>query len=67
MIDPDDSQSPVPTTQQILCPACNSPKVIAGARAVGSSTVRQEYICEGCQYEFTAVFNLSGYSPGHSA
>lgn len=67
MIDPDHSQSHVSTIQQTLCRACNSPKVIAGARALGSVTVHQQYTCEDCQYEFTGVFELVGYSPGRLA
>ncbi len=67
MIDPDDWQSLVSTTRQTVCPACNSPNVTAGAYDLSSATVHQEYICEDCQYEFTAVFTLSRYSPGHQA
>lgn len=67
MIDPDDWQSLVTATLKTICPACNSTKVTAGACAIGSATVHQEYICEDCQYEFTALFALAAYYPGHPA
>ncbi|WP_146011811.1 MULTISPECIES: hypothetical protein [Burkholderia] len=67
MIEPDDWRSLVAASLKTICPACNSPKVTAGACAVGSATVHQEYICEDCQYEFTALFALVGYYPGQPA
>lgn len=36
-----------------------------GACAIGSITVHQEYVCEECQYEFTALFALTGWYAGH--
>ncbi|WP_157636819.1 hypothetical protein [Burkholderia ubonensis] len=65
MIDPDDWQSLVSASKKTICPACNSPKVTAGACAIGSATAHQEYVCEDCQYEFTALFALAAYYPGH--
>lgn len=31
-----------------------------GACAVGALTAHQEYVCEHCQYEFSALFGLVG-------
>ncbi|KVT46737.1 hypothetical protein WK52_00280 [Burkholderia multivorans] len=67
MIDSDDWQSLVSTTRQTVCPACNSTKVTAGAYELTSAAVYQEYICEDCQYQFTGLFTLAGYSPSTDA
>lgn len=47
------------------CPACESTDVTMGACAIGSATVHQEYTCEACQFEFTALFALTGFYQGH--
>ncbi|MGF6782410.1 transposase-like protein [Paraburkholderia sp. GAS334] len=40
-------------------------RVSMGACAIGSMTVHQEYVCEDCQHEFTALFALVGCYAGH--
>lgn len=47
------------------CPACGSGLLTMGACAIGAMTVHQEYTCEACQNEFTAVFALAGCYRGH--
>lgn len=47
------------------CPACDSENLTMGACAVGALTVHQEYVCEACQHEFTAVFALARCYQGH--
>lgn len=65
MQDPDDWKAKVVEESQTSCPACGSPNVTIGACAIGSMTVHQEYVCEECQYEFTALFALAGWYAGH--
>lgn len=65
MIDPDDWTSLVTATLKPTCPACNSARVTAGACGVGAATVHQEFICEDCQFEFTALYALAGYYEGY--
>lgn len=65
MIDPDDWTALVKATYLTTCPACNSPNVTAGACAIGAATVHQEFTCESCQYEFTGLYALALYYPGH--
>lgn len=64
LIDSDDWMVLVTETEASICPSCNSPDITMGACAVGPVHVLQEFVCESCQYEFTAVFKLTGYLPG---
>lgn len=65
MIDSDSWKAKVVKESQTFCPACDSTNVTMGACAIGSMTVHQEYTCEDCQYEFTALFALTGCYAGH--
>lgn len=63
-MDSDDWVVPVTRFESLICPSCNSPNVTMGACAVGAARVYQEYVCESCQFEFTAAYKLTGYLPG---
>jgi transposase-like protein len=65
VLEPDDWTALVRATLKTLCPSCNSTNVTAGACAIGASTVHQEYVCESCEYEFTSLFVLAAFYPGH--
>lgn len=65
MLDSDGWKAKVVGESITLCPACESTNVTLGAYAIGSITVHQEYVCEDCQYEFTALFALAGCYAGH--
>lgn len=65
MLNSDEWKATVVQQSRTLCPACQSTKLTAGACGIGSMTVHQEYTCETCQYEFTAVFALLGCYTGH--
>jgi transposase-like protein len=65
MLDSDEWKTRVVDHSQTLCPACESTRVTMGACAIGSVTVHQEYVCEDCQHEFTALFALAGCYAGH--
>lgn len=64
MMESDDWTSLVRATLKPLCPACSSSNITAGACAIGSATVHQEFTCEDCQFEFTAMFVLARYYEG---
>jgi len=64
MLDSDQWKGRVVKDSQTLCPACASTNVTMGACAIGSITVHQEYLCEECQHEFTALFALVGCYTG---
>jgi len=64
MLDSDEWKVRVVVDSQVLCPACESTNVTMGACAVGSMSVHQEYVCEDCQHEFTALFALVGCYAG---
>lgn len=64
MLDSDQWKARVVADSQTRCPACESIKVTMGACAIGSVTVHQEFVCEDCQYEFTALFVLVGCYAG---
>jgi transposase-like protein len=65
MLNPDEWKSRVVADTMTICPACESSKVTMGACAIGSITVHQEYTCESCQHEFTALFALATCYDGH--
>ncbi|HDR8989919.1 TPA: hypothetical protein QDA93_002529 [Burkholderia vietnamiensis] len=65
MLNPDDWKAKVVESMQTTCPVCESSNVTMGACAIGSMTVHQEYICESCNFEFTALFALIGFYKGH--
>ncbi len=65
MLNSDDWQASVVGQMVTICPACESMNVTMGACAIGAITVHQEYVCEACQYEFTALFALAGCYEGH--
>lgn len=65
MLDSEQWRSRVVADSRTLCPACQSTNLTMGACAIGSMTVHQEYVCEDCQYEFTALFGLTGCYEGH--
>ncbi len=60
MLDSEQWRSRVVADGQTLCPACQSMNLTMGACGIGSMTVHQEYVCEDCQYEFAALFGLTG-------
>lgn len=64
MLDSDDWKARVVDRTQTLCPACESTNGTMGACAIGSMTGHQEYVCEDCQHEFTALFALVGCYAG---
>ncbi|VVE75870.1 hypothetical protein PCA31118_05081 [Pandoraea captiosa] len=65
MLGSDEWKARVIASNTTPCPSCESPRVMMGACAIGSKTVHQEYVCESCQYEFTALFTLAGCYSGH--
>lgn len=65
MLDSDEWKARVVEELQTMCPSCESTNVTMGACAIGSATVHQEYTCEACQHEFTALFALTGCYRGH--
>ncbi|KVR28615.1 hypothetical protein WL61_23145 [Burkholderia ubonensis] len=65
MLNSDDWKAKVVDSMQTTCPACQSLNVTMGACAIGSMTVHQEYVCESCNFEFTAFFALVGFYKGH--
>lgn len=67
MLDTDEWKAQVVASGLTLCPSCRSGKQTMGACAVGALTVHQEYVCEDCQYEFSALFGLVGCYPGQLA
>ncbi|MFJ1260726.1 hypothetical protein [Cupriavidus sp. CuC1] len=67
MLNADEWKAQVVADGQTLCPACWSGNLTMGACAVGALTVHQEYVCEDCQYEFSALFGLVGGYPGQLA
>ncbi len=60
MLDSEQWRSRVVADGQTLCPACQSMNLTMGACGIGSMTVHQEYVCGDCQYEFAALFGLTG-------
>jgi len=65
MLDSEEWKARVVHDLSTTCPICLSTNVTMGACAMGSATVYQEYTCESCQYEFTAMFALVGFYRGH--
>lgn len=65
MLNSDEWKSLVVAGSRTLCPVCESDNLTMGACAIGAMTVHQEYTCETCQREFTAVFALLGFYDGH--
>lgn len=65
MLAADEWKARIVARTQTLCPACESTRLTMGACAIGSITVHQEYVCEDCQYEFTALFALATCYAGH--
>lgn len=65
MLNADQWKARVVESDQTLCPSCQSLQVTMGACAIGTLTVHQEYVCEACQHEFTALFTLTGCYHGH--
>lgn len=61
MMESDDWTTLVGATLKPLCPTCSSSNIMAGACAIGSATVHQEFTCEDSQFEFTAMFMLVRY------
>jgi len=64
MLDPDEWKAAVVDGMTTICPACLSTNITMGACAIGAITVHQEYICEDCQHDFTALFALVGCYAG---
>lgn len=64
MLSSDAWQKEVVRNSRTFCPACRSLNLTMGACAVGSITIHQEYVCEDCQYEFSAFFALVGCYQG---
>ncbi|KWC24800.1 hypothetical protein WL48_30475 [Burkholderia ubonensis] len=64
MLNSGDWKAKVVDSMQTTCPVCQSPNVTMGACAIGSMTVHQEYVCESCNFEFTAFFALVGFYKG---
>lgn len=48
----------------VMCRSCGSRKLTMGACAIGAKTVHQEYTCEECGDEFTAMYSLLGCYDG---
>jgi transposase-like protein len=65
MLDADVRKARVVAQTQTLCPACESYRLTMDACAVGTITVHQEYVCDDCQYEFTALFARATFYAGH--
>lgn len=65
MLGSDEWKDRVIALSTAVCPSCGSPRVTMEACAIGSKTVHQEYVCESCQHEFTALFTLAGCYNGH--
>jgi transposase-like protein len=47
-----------------LCRSCGSTHLSMGSCAIGAMTVHQEYVCEDCGHEFTALYSLAGCYDG---
>ncbi|CAJ3074051.1 hypothetical protein [Burkholderia pseudomallei] len=65
MLESDEWKAKTVADLTTMCPACESTNLTMGACAIGSATVHQEYVCEDCQFEFTALFALMGFYKGH--
>lgn len=64
MLSSEDWRETVVNEGVALCQACRSTNLTMGACAVGPMTVHQEYICENCGHEFTALYALAGCYDG---
>jgi len=64
MLSSDQWKAKVVETSNITCCACGSTDMTMGACAVGVMTIHQEYTCESCGHEFTAMYALVGYYDG---
>lgn len=64
MLSSDDWRAEVVSEGVVICPACGTPEPTMGACGVGAMSVHQEYICESCGHEFTAMFMVVGYRDG---
>lgn len=67
MLDIEEWKRRVVGGMEILCPACQSSNVAMGACAIGAMTIHQEYVCEDCPYEFTALYGLVACYSGHGS
>jgi len=61
--DMEDWRKEVVDTGVTHCPSCKSTDLLMGACAVGAMTVHQEFICNGCQFEFKAMYAIAFYYP----
>lgn len=64
MLSSDDWRNEVVQEGIVMCRACGAPNPTMGACAVGAMTVHQEYICEECGHEFTAIYAVAGCYDG---
>lgn len=64
MLSSDEWRETVVSEGVALCRACRSNNLTMGAAAIGAMTVHQEYICESCGHEFTAIYALAGCYDG---
>ncbi len=65
MLGSDEWKDRVIASSTTLCPSGEPPRVTMRACAIGSKTVHQEYVCESCEHEFTALLTLAGCYNGH--